>query len=220
MAKRLETEAARIDPLLAVEFAALYAGLPLVMALAMPADWLWPVLLGVTVVAVGLLARTPGFRWGELVRGRVDWGQVAVVGLATAAACGLLVWWLVPGQFLSLPRRATGLWLAFMALYPFLSALPQELTFRALFFRRYAGLFPSRRVAVAVNGLVFALAHLMFWNWVAVGFCLVGGVTFAVAYLGRGGFLQALVLHAICGAIVFSSGLAIFFHHGGAVALR
>ena len=108
-----------------------------------------------------------------------------------------------------------GLWLAIMVLYPFLSALPQELIFRALFFRRYRALFPSERAAVAVNGLVFALAHLMFWNWVAVALCIAGGVIFAVGYLGRGGFLQAVVLHAICGAIVFTSGLGIFFYHGG-----
>ena len=40
-----------------VEFGALYLGAPLVMALAMPPDWLWPVFLGVTVAAVVLLAR-------------------------------------------------------------------------------------------------------------------------------------------------------------------
>ena len=68
-----------------------------------------------------------------------------MVGAATAAVAALLVWWLVPQQALSLPRRATGLWLAIMALYPLLSALPQELLFRPLFFRRYGALFPSRR---------------------------------------------------------------------------
>ena len=33
------------EPWLAVEFAALYLGVPLVLALVAPADWLWPVLL-------------------------------------------------------------------------------------------------------------------------------------------------------------------------------
>jgi hypothetical protein len=74
-------------------------------------------------------------------------------------------------------------------------------------------------VAVGVNAAVFALAHLMFWNWVAVGLCLAGGVIFALGYLGRGGFAQALVLHALAGAIVFTSGLGTFFYHG-AVPLR
>ena len=61
----------------------------------------------------------------------------------TAVVAGLLVWLLVPGQALALPRRAPGLWVAILALYPFLSALPQELIFRVLFFRRYGGLFPG-----------------------------------------------------------------------------
>jgi hypothetical protein len=69
MAERVEAEAVRIDAGLAVEFALLYVGPPLAMALAMPADWLWPVLFGATAVAAGLLARTPGFRWRDLGRG-------------------------------------------------------------------------------------------------------------------------------------------------------
>ena len=49
-----------------------------------------------------------------------------------------------PGQAFALPRRAPGLWLAILALYPLLSAAPQEILFRVLFFRRYGALFPSR----------------------------------------------------------------------------
>src|ERR687896_733400 len=105
MAQRVEAEGRALDLGLAAEFAALYLGLPLVMAFAMPADWLWPVLLGVTALALGLLARTRGFRWRELAGGwrRLDWRQLALVAAATASASALLVWWLVPGQALFLP---------------------------------------------------------------------------------------------------------------------
>jgi membrane protease YdiL (CAAX protease family) len=196
-----------------LEFGALYVGAPLVMALAMPPDWLWPVFLGVTLAALVLLARTPGFDWRELGRGGVAWGEVALVAAATAAAAGALVWLLLPGQAFMLPRRAPALWVAIMLLYPLLSALPQELVFRALFFRRYGGLFGGRELAVAVNALGFALAHLMFWNWVAAALTVAGGVIFARGYLRRG-FLQAVVLHAVAGGIVFTSGLGVFFYHG------
>jgi membrane protease YdiL (CAAX protease family) len=199
---------------LGIEFGVLFVGLPLVMALALPPDWLWPVLFGMTAAALVLLGLTPGFRWRELVAGQIGWGRVALAALTTASVCALFVWWLVPQQALWLPRRAPGLWLAILGLYPFLSALPQELVFRALFFRRYGGLFPNRHGAVAANALVFALAHLMFWNWVALALCLAGGVLLAVAYLGPGGFREALLLHAVCGAIVFTSGLGAFFYHG------
>ena len=61
----IETAAAPTRGRLAAEFVLLYVGAPLVMALALPADWMWPVLFGVTAVAAGLLARTPGFAWAS-----------------------------------------------------------------------------------------------------------------------------------------------------------
>jgi membrane protease YdiL (CAAX protease family) len=202
--------------LLAAEFAALYLGLPLALALAMPTDWLWPVFFAATALALGLLAATPGFAWAELARGwrRVDWRWVAGMALATAAVAGTLVWALVPGQAFGLPRRAPGLWLAILALYPLLSAAPQEILFRVLFFRRYGALFPSPGVAVAASAFFFALAHLVFWNWVALVLTFGGGAIFARAYVGRGGFALAVVLHAVAGAILFTSGLGGFFYHG------
>ena len=198
---------------LAAEFATVFIGLPLLMAFAIPANWLWPVMLGVTAAAAVLLSITPGFRWRSLRSAQVDGRMLAVVALLTAIGCGLFVWWLVPDRFLSLPRRAPAMWLTIMALYPLLSALPQELIFRALFFGRYRPLFASERSAIAVNALAFGLAHLMFWNWVAVTLCIAGGAIFAVGYL-RQGLLQAVLLHAVCGGILFTSGLGTFFYHG------
>lgn len=199
----------------AAEFAALYLGAPLVLALGLPPSSLFTALFGVTALGVVLLALTPGFAWRELTTGwrGLDWGHVALVAAIAAAGCVGMVLWLVPGQFLSLPRRMPELWLMIMALYPLLSALPQEVVFRPLFFRRYGGLFPGVGAAAAVNALLFGLAHLMFWNWVAVGLSVVGGAIFAHGYL-RGGFAMAVVLHAVCGAIMFTSGLGMFFYHG------
>jgi hypothetical protein len=200
----------------AAEFAALYLGLPLVMALLLPPDLVFAVLFAATALGAVLLARTPGFAWAEVWRGwgRIDWRHVGLVAGLTAVVTGLMVWWLAPGQALALPRRMPGLWLTILALYPLLSALPQELVFRPLFFRRYGGLFPGPAAALAVNAAVFGLAHLMFWNWVAVGLSAAGGLIFAQGYLARGGFPMAVALHAVCGGIVFTSGLGTFFYHG------
>jgi membrane protease YdiL (CAAX protease family) len=217
---RMQVAARRFDAVRLAEFVALYVGLPLVMALALPPDWLRPVFVAVTGLALILLALTPGFSWRELSLGwwRIDWRHVAAVAAAAALAVTLMVWWLAPHQAFSLPRRSPVLWLTILALYPLLSALPQELIFRPLFFRRYGALFGDRWPAVLVNALAFGLAHLMFWNWVAPMLTVAGGLIFAGAYLGRG-FAQAVVLHAVCGAIVFTSGLGTFFYHG-AVPLR
>jgi membrane protease YdiL (CAAX protease family) len=197
----------------AAEGLAIFVAAPLVMALLLPPSSLLPALFGMTAVAAGLLTLTPGFAWGSLVRGRVAWDRVGLVALAAALACGALAWALVPGRMLALPRQAPGLWVAIMVLYPLLSALPQELLFRPLFFRRYGALFPSAAAAVAANALVFGFAHLMFWNWLAVGLSVAGGLIFALGYL-RHGFLTAVAMHAVCGCIVFTSGLGRFFYHG------
>lgn len=202
--------------ILAAEFAALFLGVPLVLALALEPSWIWPVLAGSTLVGLGLLARTPGFRWSELAQGwrRLDWRHVARVAALTAGVAGVMVALMIPERALELPRRMPALWLTILALYPLLSALPQELVFRPLFFRRYGELFPGRTAALAANATVFALAHLMFWNWVALALSFAGGFIFAQGYLSRGGFAMAVALHAVCGAIVFTSGLGAFFYHG------
>ena len=55
--------------------------------------------------------------------------------------------------------------------YPLVSALPQELVFRVLFFRRYArhsATVAVRRLLV-LNAAVFSYAHLMYWSWICPG---------------------------------------------------
>ena len=201
---------------LAAEFALLSVAAPVGMGLAMPPGWLHPVFLAVVAASLALLAATPGFRWRELGHGwrNLDWREIGLVAGLTAAASLVFVLGLVPEALFRLPRRAPAFWLLLLLLYPLLSALPQEIVFRALYFRRYAQLFPDRRVAVLVNGGIFALAHLLFWSPVTLSMTFVGGVLFARSYLGRGGFPQAVVQHAICGLIVFSVGLGVFFYHG------
>lgn len=198
------------------EFLLLYVGLPVLFALALPSVLLPAGFLGATALAFLMLARTPGFSWSELLEGwrGLDVRLIAGVALAVSLALGALVWLLLPGQALALPRFATGLWIAILLLYPWLSALPQEVMFRVLFFRRYGALFPDRRIAVGINGAVFGLAHLAYWNWVAVPLAALGGALFADAYLRRGGFPMASVLHSVCGMLVFTSGLGLFFYHG------
>lgn len=199
----------------AIECVAFFLAAPLALALALPPTALFPALFGMTALGLVLLARTPGFEWRDLATGwgRIDWRRVAVAAALTAFATGFLVWLLVPGQALILPRTMPTLWLTILALYPLLSALPQEIIFRPLFFRRYGHLFPGETVAILVNAAAFALAHLMFWNWIALTLTFAGGLIFAVGYL-RAGFATAVALHAVCGLVLFTSGLGVFFYHG------
>ena len=198
------------------EFLALFVAAPAAMALLLGVYPLFGALFAVTLVAVILLVRTPGFAWAELIRGPVLGQWRLILGFAAVAAAAVfgLVLLLVPGRLLSLPRYQPELWLMIMALYPVLSALPQEVIFRVLFFRRYGALFASDRAALAANTAAFGFAHLFYQNPVAIGLTLVGGLIFGWVYQRHGSFLLVLVLHALAGQIIFTSGLGIYFYHG------
>ena len=163
----------------------------------------------------------------DLVEGIVIWGFVAIAsGVLAGILAGVknrdysfwIAWcFLFPPLLLflvMLPRHDERLWIVILCFYPFVSALPQEIVFRALFFGRYGGLFPGPRVAIAANAGAFSLAHLFYWNWPAVILTLFGGALFAWAYREKKSFLFAWLMHALAGQIVFTTGLGIFFFHG------
>lgn len=198
------------------EFVGLFLAAPLAMLLFFGLYPLFGALLAVTALSFVLLARTPGFRPRELLRGCVlcHWRLIAGFAAVAAGVAFTLALALVPGRVLELPRYRPDLWLTIMLLYPLLSALPQEVIFRTLFYRRYAGLFPDGRAALAVNAAVFSFAHLFYQNPVAIGLTLVVGVIFAWSYQRTGSFLLVVILHAIAGQMIFTSGLGVYFYHG------
>ncbi len=168
------------------------------------------------LIALALLARTPGFRWRAL-RPRSplpDWKLLALYILISLPSLYLLTIWLIPGGLFGFPRHSPDLWMRVMLLYPLLSVLPQSIIYRALFFARYGPLFPSPVVAVLANAAAFALAHLFFQNWIAVGLCAVGGVAFGWVHGQRGSYWSANLLHVISGWTVFTLGLGRYFYHG------
>lgn len=198
------------------EFMSLFVVVPILMATAMPAGMIWPVLSTVTIVAVILLQITPGFHWRVLKRGR--WIEntklTLLLAIVTAVISCALILWLLPEKFLHIPRTMPGLWLLILILYPLVSALPQEIIFRVLFIERYGVLFPQPALLIAVNAVCFGLAHLFYGNWPALILSTLGGAVFAWAYLYKHSFAYALFLHSLAGQIVFTSGLGIFFYHG------
>ena len=210
------------------EFIALYIGVPLACAyLLRPADVV-NVLAASAAAGVILLAVTPGWRWVRLLICRPirDLAALAVFALVSAAIIHTLVMELAPWAYLSLPTQRYELWVMIMALYPFLSALPQELLFRALFFERYGVLLgwrgdgePMPWLAILLNSFIFGLAHLFYWNWVAVGLTAAGGLAFAYAYTRLRSFPLAFAMHVVAGQLIFTLGLGLFFYHG-AVGLR
>lgn len=204
---------------LRAEFFTLYFATPIVIAVALPPDLLFPALLALTAGGLVLLRMTPGFEWRDLTHGwrRIAWGPIAAVAAATALV-GLAVVLALRPHVLFEPGRSMPLLLgAIVLLYPPLSALPQEILFRPLFFRRYARLLPRGAAAqILVNAAIFSLAHLLYWSWVVTLMTFAGGLVFAWAYRVRRSFPEAVALHAVAGCVLFILGLGAWFYAGNA----
>ena len=184
----------------------------------MPGHLLFEALALFMVAGMLLLWRTGGFGWHSLVRGwrRMPWREVAGIALATLIAGVVILWFTNPARLFDIPRNRPEMLLVIWPFYPLLSALPQELIFRPLFFHRYGALLPAGRGAIAVNAAIFSFAHLMYWSWVVAIMTFVGGWFFARAYL-RHGFPAAWVLHAVAGNILFAVGMGYYFYSGNVV---
>lgn len=198
------------------EWIALFVLVPLAMTAFFGRYPLFPVLLAFAMLALALLAVTPGFRPPELLRWPrpAPWPLILGFTLLSAGLVAALVLLLVPDRLLALPRERPGLWMLVLVLYPVFSALPQELIFRALFFHRYGALFGTRQTGLWVSALAFGLAHLFYQNWVAVGLSALAGLVIGWAYLRHGSVLLAVLLHAVGGQLVFTLGLGVYFFHG------
>lgn len=198
------------------EFLALFVGVPAAMALFFGRYSLFAALWLLAAVALGLLLRTPGFTWRSLLRGPVirEWPLIAGFSAVSALGIAAAVQALTPYSLLGMPLYATELWLMILLLYPPLSALPQELIYRTLFFERYGALFPSAALAIAANGALFGLGHLFFMNPFTIGATALTGAAIAWAYLRARSTLLAWTLHAIAGQLVFTLGLGRYFYHG------
>ncbi|MDD5033537.1 MAG: CPBP family intramembrane metalloprotease [Methylococcaceae bacterium] len=182
----------------------------------LPMPWIIP-LLAMALIAAFWLRRN-GDGLARLWRGEDPFAERAQLRL-------LLLRWLIctltmmpaaaiflPEQFLFLPTQKPGLWGLIMLLYPLLSVLPQEIIYRAFFFRRYAGLFTSQCSMMAANALAFGWLHLIFGNTLAVVMTLLGGWWFAATYCKTRSLRLVCLEHSLYGMAIFTLGLGTFFY--------
>lgn len=204
--------------LLWVEFAALYMGAPLGIALFMPGHMLFEALAVFSAAGLLLLWFTGGFYWCNLFRGwrRIPWLEVLGIAVATLVAGIVILSISRPEALFAMIRQRPEFIPVIWTFYPLLSALPQELIFRPLFFHRYRALLPSGRGAILLNSAIFSFAHLMYWSWVVAIMTFLGSLVFARAYLHRG-FPAAWILHAIAGNVLFAVGMGYYFYSGNVV---
>ena len=202
------------------EFLTLFFGVPVLMAIFIEEIQrnraLFSIVIGLAIVALVLLGRTPGWKFRDLWRGPVfsEWRIILGFWAISAAACSAFVFAIDPDLFLNFVLYRPGLWLMVMIAYPILSAFPQEIIYRSLFFERYGVLFPHAGMAIAVNGVVFGLGHLFYDQWLTIAMTAVGGAVMGWAYLRNRSTLLAWVIHSLAGQLVFTAGLGRYFYSG------
>jgi membrane protease YdiL (CAAX protease family) len=203
--------------LLALEFLAVYGGLPLLIYFRRLPNLPIPYLLAAALVSFLILRADPAFPMSQLA----SWGNIRpflstilIRDVVCLIFLSLGVYLFAPHLLFSLIKRSPWLWLAIFFLYPLVSVYPQELFYRAFFFHRYQPLFGSGWGMVAASAVAFGFVHIIFRNWLAVGLCVIGGLLFSYTYLTSGSLFLACLDHAIFGDFLFTIGLGQFFYHG------
>lgn len=123
----------------------------------------------------------------------------------------LASWYLTPDWLFILPAEKPAIWLALLIIYPLFSAWPQEIIFRTFFFHRYKNVFKSKQLRVVISAAVFALAHLLFANWIAVVGSFFAGLVFAFTYMHSRSTLLVAIEHSLWGVWLFTAGLGVYF---------
>lgn len=193
-----------------MEFCAIFAGIPIAIALVRKPGLLVIALWGGALIAWAATRRPPSPANAPRLRAPL------LRFLILAPLLTLIVWRAAPGHFLDLPRHKPILWAAIMVLYPALSVWPQEIIYRQFIFRRYAMLLPGAGSRIAASAAAFGFAHIIFLNAWAVLLTLAGGALFAQTYARSRCLRASAIEHALYGCLVFTIGLGRFFYTGSA----
>jgi membrane protease YdiL (CAAX protease family) len=202
---------------LAIEFAAVFVVVPLLIYYRRIPNLPIPYLLAIALLAFLVLRGDPTFDLSQLTHSgniRPFLSTILIRDAVCLAGLGMAVYLLAPELLFSLIRRSPWLWVLIFLLYPLLSVYPQELVYRAFLFHRYQPLFGRGWGMLLASALAFGFVHIIFRNWLAVGLCVIGGFLFSLAYQTSESLLLACLDHAIFGNFLFTIGLGQFFYHG------
>ncbi len=178
-----------------------FVGLPL-LAINSIGGLTIPLIMMVMLTSTAiLLSATKSFHWSDLLP--VDfWSEWRLMAGCSASFALIAftmtsIYW--PSRLFSAPPEIAMMLLVF----PILTALPMELVYRALFFRRYGHLIRSEPIAIVLGAAATALGYAVLSGsigGVVFGFGL-GGVLGWV-YLRTGNFAASVLLHwAAVGAL-------------------
>lgn len=176
-----------------------------------------PVVAVFTVGCFVYLKRDPEFDDRRLWRVRDlprHLREMVLIAAALLPAMAYFSYIQVPSKFLAFPRDYPFLWLAVMVVYPLVSAVPQEIVFRAFFFHRYRAIVTNTNALIVLSALSFGVAHLLYNNWIAPVLAGFGGLLFGWRYVRSESALITGIEHGIWGNILFTLGVGWFFYSG------
>ena len=195
-----------------LEFTLIFVSLPLLGFLlrAYLANWLIPALIILMAVCSMLLLSDPHFKRLRLT----SLGEFSAVKrrlfsffFLGALFSGMFYGIMNQENWFSMPRNSFYDWLMLLLLYPILSVMPQELIFRTYFFHRYKRIMPSKTVRIIISASVFALAHIVYANVLAVLLAFLGGLLFSYTYAQSRSTFACVIEHSLWGLWMFTLGL-------------
>jgi len=202
-------------PVLWFELVLVFIGLPLVFYFELLPVPKLPALVIFTVYTLVLLWLDRSYANHLFIKWSVTRSQFNTLllrfGLFSVVTL-LSAWFLIPDQFLIIPRERPQLWVIIMIFYPLISALPQELIYRSFFFHRYQKLFESGLMMIGMSAFLFGFLHIIYDNWVAVISTFLGGWLFSITYRKSNSLLLVSLEHALYGCIIFTSGFGSYFY--------
>jgi len=202
-----------------IEFILLFVAAPGVIALV-SAQHRWVVLASIvssTLLSIALLWSDASYPRSQLDDFAGMWrGFVPMLVRAAAVLLAFLLVLRATGRWPSfrLPRERPAVWLGVLFLYPFVSAVPQELMYRALLFHRYRGLFPTPAAMIAASALSFGWAHVVVHNKLAVLLATGAGLLLSVTWQVSRSIPLVGFEHWLYGAFILSAGIGGMFVNG------
>ncbi|HYA86536.1 MAG TPA: CPBP family intramembrane glutamic endopeptidase [Nitrospirota bacterium] len=195
------------------EVGGIFVGVPLLLM----GDFVPPpkslVLLAVCISCLVLLLRDKTFdrrRFG--LNGYHSWRTLLIRFVIIASCLTLSLVLVQPGIVLATLRHHPALWMRIMIAYPVLSVVPQEIIYRAFFFHRYGSLLAHENISIVANAVLFAFAHILFRNWIAIVGSFVASLLWAMTYVRSRSLLVVSIEHALYGNIVFTLGIGHYFY--------
>lgn len=140
-----------------------------------------------------------------------NWRSIIVRFVLVGAAILIYVRWFTPYNLVA-DFSANRKLVYMILMYPFLSAMPQELIFRKFFFYRYSSLFRNPKILILVNAVLFAFAHLYFSSVLVLLFTLLGGFMFSLTFLKNKSLLVVTLEHTLYGILILCTGLSTLFY--------